>query len=105
MKIGGKGKIEATSYVKKAQKSDSRNSKASAHKGGGEGDKKDISAKAKDLNAIAELLDAVPEIRSELVIRLKTEIEKGNYDVDAEKVAEGMIERALEHMLTSNKAV
>lgn len=105
MKIGGKGKIEQTGYVKRAQKSDSRNAKASAHKGGGEGDKKDISAKAKDLNAIAELLDAVPEIRAEMVIRLKTEIEKGNYDVDAEKVAEGMVERALQTMLTTNKAV
>ncbi len=105
MKIGGKGKVEPTGYVKQAQKSDTRNNKASAQKGGGEGDKKDISAKAKDLNAIAGLLDAVPEIRSELVIRLKEEIEKGNYDVDAEKVAEGMIERALHNLLTSNKAV
>ncbi len=106
MKIGGKGNVGATGYVKSTKKkSGSKGTKASAHQGGGKGDKKDISAKAKDLNAIAELLDAVPEIRAEMVVRLKEEIERGNYDVDAEKVAEGMIERALQHMLSSNKVV
>ncbi len=105
MKIGGKGKVEQTGYVKKAPKSDARGTKTSPQNSKGESDKKEISTKARDLNAIAELLDAVPEIRTEMVIRLKEEIERGNYDIDAEKVAEGMIERALEHVLSSNKAV
>lgn len=61
----------------------------------------EISAKARDLARVKKMLESVPELRGELVIRLKTDIANGDYNVDASKVAEKMIERALRDVLSS----
>jgi flagellar biosynthesis anti-sigma factor FlgM len=66
-------------------------------------DSVDISSRAQELNKVKKLLDAVPEIRGEMVVRLKTDIERGNYYIDVGKVAEKMIERALTDALSSKK--
>ncbi len=66
-------------------------------------DSVDISNKAQELNKVKKLLDAVPEIRGEMVVRIKTDIERGNYYIDVGKVAEKMIERAVTDALSSKK--
>jgi len=51
------------------------------------------------MNRAKSLLDSVPDVRTEKVGRLKSDIERGNYHVDAGKVAERMIERAVRDAL------
>lgn len=101
MKIGGKkpGGIEAGNFVKKA--GDNGNVKKNGGLGGGaaSADNVDISSRAREMNRAKGLLDGVPDMRTEKVVRLKTDIESGTYHVDAGKVAEKMIERAVRDAL------
>lgn len=101
MKIGGKkpGSIGADNFVKKA--GDNGNIRKNGELGGGvsPGDNVDISSMARQMNRAKGLLDSVPDVRTEKVVRLKTDIEHGNYQVDAGKVAERMIERAIRDAL------
>ncbi len=55
----------------------------------------ELSEKAKELKKVKGLVDNVPDVRETMIIRLKADIEQGNYRVNAEKVAEKMIERAI----------
>lgn len=101
MKIGGKkpGGIGTDNVVKKA--GNSGNIKKNEATGGGvsSGDNVDISSMARQMNRAKVLLDSVPDVRTEKVVKLKTDIEHGNYHVDAGKVAERMIERAVRDAL------
>ncbi|MBI5344096.1 MAG: flagellar biosynthesis anti-sigma factor FlgM [Deltaproteobacteria bacterium] len=102
MKIDGKKPgVGTENYVKKvgeaAAGKKSESAKAPA------GDKVDISTTGRELNRVKNLLGSVPEIRGEMVVRLKADIESGDYQVDAGKVAEKMIERALLNSLTMKK--
>ncbi len=63
----------------------------------------DISDRAQELNKVKKLLDAVPEVRGEMVVRLKTDIERGSYYIDAGKVAAKMIEQAITDALSAKK--
>lgn len=65
------------------------------------GDAVEISSRAREFNMIKKMLESVPEARVELVVRLKTDIANGDYNLDASKVAEKMIERALRDVLSS----
>lgn len=105
MKIGGgkkTGGVGTDTYVKgtgdksQAKKSES-GGKASS------GDSVDISLKGRDLNRAKAMLDSVPDVRGEMVVKLKTDIALGNYNVDAGKVAEKMIERAIRDSIYSKK--
>lgn len=103
MKIGGKkpgitstgnvGRPGDFSGVKKQEPQD----KPSA----GQGDNVNISSRAKELNKLKGMADSTPDVRSDMVVRLKTQIENGDYSVDAGKVAEKMIERALRDIISS----
>jgi negative regulator of flagellin synthesis FlgM len=101
MKIGGKkpGRIGTDNFVKKA--GDAGNTKQNCATGGkaSSGDNVDISSMARQMNRAKGLLDSVPDVRTEKVVKLKTDIEHGNYQVDAGKVAEKMIERAVRDAL------
>lgn len=63
----------------------------------------DISSRAREFGKIKGMLDAVPDVRGEMVVRLKTDIDSGGYAVDAGKVAEKMIERAIRSSLYAKK--
>ncbi len=56
----------------------------------------DINEKKEEVNAegVINLTDYIEGIRAERVMRLKSDIERGVYNVDAEKVAERIIRRA-----------
>ncbi len=70
-----------------------------AKRAGSQADSVDLSQKAKILKRVNTLIDASPEIREEMVVRLKTDIKSGNYRVNVEKVAERMLERAIRDSL------
>lgn len=103
MKIGKKpGGIDAGRLVGKS------GNKGPAAKPGASGkasgsDSVNISPKARELNRVKTMLDSTPDVRGEMVVKLKTEIENGDYNVDAGKVAEKMIERALRNIINSGK--
>ncbi len=104
MKIRGKkpGGLLPTSKVPK-QGAGVKGKKASTEEKLDAADSVDISGKAQDLNKVKRLLDAVPEVRGEMVVKIKTDLERGRYYVNVGKVAEKMIERALTDALRSNK--
>ncbi len=105
MKIGGKKGVTTENFVKKTDNSQ-QPGKAGAPeaKGAGKGsDSVDLSPRARELNRAKTLLAGVPEVRGEMVVKLKTDIESGGYSVDAVKVAEKMIERTLVNTISSKK--
>ncbi|MFQ5736255.1 MAG: flagellar biosynthesis anti-sigma factor FlgM [Thermodesulfobacteriota bacterium] len=97
MKIGGKKGPGTDNFIKKTNGNGQLNRPGGSPAGpsGQGGDSVALSPKAKELNRAKSLLAEVPEVRGEMVVKLKTDIERGNYEVDAGKVAEKMIERAL----------
>ena len=101
MKISGKkpGGIGANNAINRA--GDSTNVKKNDGLEGGpsSSDNVDISSRARQMNRAKSLLDSVPDVRTEKVGKLKSDIERGNYHVDAGKVAERMIERAVRDAL------
>jgi len=105
MKIGGKKSgVRTDSYVKKTgDKAGAQNTGATAKQSSPAGDNVEFSSRALELNRAKGLLDTIPDVRGEMVVRLKTDIERGDYSVDAGKVAEKMIERALRNALYAKK--
>lgn len=97
MKIGGKKGVSTDTGIKKANKNEQSGkpvTNGTAPAGSG-GDCVALSPRAMEMNRAKGLLENVPEVRGEMVVRLKADIESGDYSVDAGKVAEKMIERAL----------
>ena len=101
MKIGGKktGGIGANSAIKRAGDSTNVNKNGNLEGGPSSADNVDISSRARQMNRAKSLLDSVPDVRTEKAGKLKSDIERGNYHVDAGKVAERMIERAVRDAL------
>jgi negative regulator of flagellin synthesis FlgM len=58
-------------------------------------EKVDLSTKAKDLVQIKSAVAQLPEIREEKVQELRTQIEKGVYNINSGKIAEKMIGESL----------
>ena len=59
------------------------------------GDSLILSPEARELNLIQQKLSQVPEVRSDLVEKLKDSIAKGEYNVTSEQVAHRMLVRSL----------
>jgi len=59
------------------------------------GDSLILSPEARELNLIQQKLSQVPEVRSDLVEKLKDSIAKGEYNVTSEQVARRMLVRSL----------
>ena len=106
MKIRGKkpGSIAPQSKVPR-QGAGVKGKKASSEEKLDAADSVDISGKAKDLNKVKRLLEAIPEIRGDMVVKIKTDLERGRYYVNVGKVAEKMIERALSDAMHADKKV
>lgn len=104
MKIGGKKPgVGTDNYVKKAGGPEGAKKSGTAGRPSSSGDNVEFSSRALELTRATGFLDTVPDVRGEMVVRLKTDIERGDYSVDAGKVAEKMIERALRNALYSKK--
>ncbi|MBI2605437.1 MAG: flagellar biosynthesis anti-sigma factor FlgM [Deltaproteobacteria bacterium] len=64
----------------------------------GSGDKVSISSKAKDAAKAARIAKAAPDVDEEKVARLKAAIQSGTYGVDADKIADRLVD---DHMATA----
>jgi len=60
-----------------------------------QGDRADFSAEALDHKKLREAVLKAPEVREELVQKIKTALEKGEYKVSAEDVADKILGRLL----------
>ena len=54
-----------------------------------------VSSKAKDIAKVSEIIKASPDIRTEKVERIKSEIAKGTYSVDGKEIAGKILEEIL----------
>jgi len=101
MKIGDKKtKVGTETFVKKAGAKTAPRKSAGAGKGAAS-DNVDLSSMAVEMRRVKAMVDSVPDIRADLVGRIKSDIEGGVYKFDTEKVAEKLIERALRNALFS----
>ncbi len=67
------------------------------------GDKVDLSAHSRTAQQAARALKQMPEVRSDLVEKVRTEIENGTYRVDSEKTAGSMLKEAFENQIIMRK--
>ncbi len=86
----------ASSYINQAY-SQNRPPNTATRKTGPDGnvaelqaDSIQLSERTRDIQKISAALEKTPDIRSEVVAQLKTSIQNGRYNVDAEKIAEKM---------------
>lgn len=77
----GKAKVASTS-------SESKNSESSAASGG---EKVAVSNLGKEIARISEQVKASPDIRTEKIQELKSQIEEGSYNVSADDIAGSII--------------
>lgn len=68
--------------------------KAEAAPTGHQGDRVELSGQAKEAQQAMAALKEMPEIRTDLVDEIQTEVDKGSYKVDAEKTAGHMLDEA-----------
>lgn len=54
-------------------------------------DKVSLSSSAKDMKIATEAVAAAPEVRQEKVTEIKTAVDNGTYQVNAEKIADKMV--------------
>jgi negative regulator of flagellin synthesis FlgM len=60
-------------------------------------DKVELSSRATDLKEMQAQAMATPDVRSEKVDAIKMKVDNGTYQIDNEKIAEKLIEEALEY--------
>ncbi|MFU8818919.1 MAG: flagellar biosynthesis anti-sigma factor FlgM, partial [Desulfurivibrio sp.] len=65
------------------------------------GDRVDLSTGTQDIQRVKEVLAQTPEVRLEKIRALKGQIERGEYRVDADAVAD----RMLQSLLSDNRFV
>ncbi|MFH7321085.1 flagellar biosynthesis anti-sigma factor FlgM [Desulfurivibrio sp. D14AmB] len=59
------------------------------------GDRVDLSSSTQDIQRVKEVLAQTPEVRLEKIRALKGQIERGEYQVDAQAVADRMLQSLL----------
>jgi len=101
MEITPKDSINIDAYVNQVQDKD--NTQAQAEKADKQQKKTDtvvLSDAAKRIQEAKKQLDAMPDIREDMVARLKEQVENGTYEIDAEKIAGKMLKDSLLNNLT-----
>jgi negative regulator of flagellin synthesis FlgM len=58
-------------------------------------EKVDLSTMAKDIQQAKNALSKLPDVREEKVQQIKSQVEKGTYNVSAEKIAGKMVEESI----------
>jgi negative regulator of flagellin synthesis FlgM len=76
-------RIESSQQAGRAQQSSGDNSAS---------DELNFSVRSREMSHFEELAQSVPDIRESKVAQIRGEIESGNYNVKAEKIAEKIIE-------------
>lgn len=62
--------------------------------GQADGDKVELSSRAKQVQAARKLASSFPEVREDEVARIRNQLETGTYQVDAGKIAAAMLKEA-----------
>lgn len=65
----------------------------------GEGERVNISEKAKVIQRAVDLVKMSPDMRIEKVSKLKKEIEEGSYFVPSEKIADRIVKQTIEEVV------
>lgn len=58
-------------------------------------DKVDLSQNVRDVKEARAQLDSIPDVREEKVAEIKSQLEKGTYNIDGKKIARNMIRESL----------
>ncbi len=58
-------------------------------------DKVDLSQNVREINEARVQLDSIPDVREEKVAEIKSQLEKGTYNIDGEKIAFNMIRESV----------
>ncbi len=103
MKINGKKPGVGTDNIVKKVGEKDQVKQSNAGDASGAGDSVNISQRAMDLSRVKKMLESLPDVRGDMVVSLKSDIEQGSYSVDAGKVAEKMITKALRDSIYSRK--
>ncbi len=83
-------KTAAASGAKKSEKPDSPSSASGS--GSAEGAQATISSKAKEMAKVKEAASNAPDVREEKIAELRKKIAEGRYKVDAEAIADKMVD-------------
>ena len=66
---------------------------------GAEGDKVQLSNRSKEFAKASAVVESSPEIRTEKVDSLKAKVDSGEYKIDADQVAQKMVEEHLSELV------
>ncbi|MFH1081217.1 MAG: flagellar biosynthesis anti-sigma factor FlgM [Pseudomonadota bacterium] len=58
-------------------------------------EKVNLSTRARDIQQIRQILDQTPDIREDKILELKHQIDGGNYGINAETIAEKLVEECV----------
>ncbi|MGD9235697.1 MAG: flagellar biosynthesis anti-sigma factor FlgM [Desulfobacterales bacterium] len=101
MEITPKDSVNIEAYVNQVQEKDKVDAAAEQKdQQHARADTVALSSAAKDIQEAQRKLQAIPDVREEKVAQLKEQIEKGTYEMDAEKIADKMLKEALLNDLT-----
>jgi negative regulator of flagellin synthesis FlgM len=95
MKISGNIPIDdgmPKDKLREVHKNRDIDNKDNANKADDSKDKISLSGEAKEINELKRLMSDLPEMRSDRIDALKKAIEAGNYNIDANKIAEKILE-------------
>jgi len=95
MRIDGNNPVDKKDLFNKAQEVTDKkgaDKKPDVEKSDGEKDKISLSGKAKEISELKAAIDELPDIRTDKVDALKKAIDTGNYNIDARKIAEKILE-------------
>ena len=87
MKIHGQGSVNGTQFINAYKKAEKITRKTESH-----ADSIELSDKAKEIAELQKLAAEIPEVRADLVQKIKQKIATNTYYVPAEKLAEKLCE-------------
>lgn len=88
--------INIDAYVNNINdKQKAENTSEKAEKNVTKTDTVNISDAAKEIQEVRRQLDAIPDVRTEKVEQLKSQIEDGTYEIKSEEIADKMLREAL----------
>jgi negative regulator of flagellin synthesis FlgM len=94
---GKKTPVSLEHYIKNVDASRKLSSGATQppSKGDSKGDKVELSDQAKQIQAATRLINAMPDVREDLVAQIREKISSGTYRIDPGKIAAAMLKEAL----------
>ena len=95
MKIDGNSPVERKdlySGVHEVDKHQETKKKKDVEKADAEKDKISLSGKAKEISELKATIDQIPDVRTDKIDAVKHAIDTGNYNIDARKIAQKILE-------------